>query len=139
MNGGFDLLVYCDGGSRGNPGPSAIGFVVCSGEGEILCRHGECIGTGTNNQAEYMALIRALECALTHSRGKVHCFLDSELLVKQLNGEYRVRSSNLRQLFLRVKGLEKEFEAVKYTYLPRNTGLLSVADGLVNEALNQAK
>ena len=136
MANGSDLLIYSDGGSRGNPGPSAIGFLVCDGKGKVLTRHGEYVGIHTNNQSEYMALIRALENALTYSHGRVHCFLDSELVVKQLNGEYEVRDSNLHTLLLKVKGLEKKFGSVKYSYVPRNIGKLSIADGLVNKALD---
>jgi ribonuclease HI len=136
MTDDFDLLIYSDGGSRGNPGPSAIGFVLCDSKGKVLTRHGEYIGTHTNNQSEYLALIKALESALTYSRGRVHCFLDSELVVKQLNGEYEVRDSNLHKLFLEVKGLEKKFGSVKYSYVSRNTGELSTADGLVNKTLD---
>ncbi|WXG41489.1 MAG: ribonuclease HI family protein [Candidatus Freyarchaeum deiterrae] len=136
MTDGYDLLVYSDGGSRGNPGPSAIGFVVCDGKGKVLTSYGEYVGTHTNNQSEYLALIKALEQAITHSKGRVHCFLDSELVVKQLNGEYEVRDSDLNTLFSKVKGLEKKFKSVKYSHAPRNTGKLSVADGLVNKALD---
>ncbi len=133
---GYDLLIYSDGGSRGNPGPSAIGFVVCDGEDKVLMSHGKYIGIHTNNQSEYLALIEALERALTYSRGRIHCFLDSELIVKQLNGEYEVRDSGLQKLFLEVKRLEKKFESVKYSYVPRNTGKHLIADRLVNKTLD---
>ncbi|MBS7249778.1 MAG: ribonuclease HI family protein [Candidatus Freyarchaeota archaeon] len=136
MSNGYDLLIYSDGGSRGNPGPSAIGFVVCDGKGKVLTRHGKYIGIHTNNQSEYLALIEALEHALTYSRCRINCFLDSELVVKQLNGEYEVRDSDLQKLFLKVKMLEKKFESVKYSYVPRNTGKHSIADRLVNKALD---
>ncbi len=136
MASGFDLLVYSDGGSRGNPGPSAIGFLICDSKDEVLYSFGEYVGIHTNNQAEYLALIRALERSLTYSKGEIHCFLDSELVVKQLNGKYQVLDSVLRSLFLKVKNLEKKFESVKYSYLPRNTGKLFKADGLVNRALD---
>lgn len=136
MTNGFDLLIYSDGGSRGNPGPSAIGFVVCDGNDKVLTSQGKYIGIHTNNQSEYLALIKALEHALTYSQGRVHCFLDSELVVKQLNGEYEVRDSDLRKLFLEVRRLEKKFKSVKYSHAPRNTGKLSVADQLVNKTLD---
>jgi ribonuclease HI len=136
MSDGYDLLIYSDGGSRGNPGPSAIGLVMCDGKDRVLASQGKYIGIHTNNQSEYLALIEALERALNYSKGRIHCFLDSELVVKQLNGEYEVRDSNLRKLFLEVKRLEKKFEVVKYSYVPRNTGKLSIADRLVNKTLD---
>lgn len=136
MTNGLDLLIYSDGGSRGNPGPSAIGFLICNSKGEVLLSHGEYIGIHTNNQAEYLALISALEHVRTYSRGKIHCFLDSELVVKQLNGEYKVRDSNLRSLFSKLKSLEKNFEGLKYSHVPRNTGKLLVVDRLVNKTLD---
>jgi ribonuclease HI len=136
LSTGYDLLIYSDGGSRGNPGPSAIGFVLCDGKDKVLTSHGKYVGIHTNNQSEYLALIEALEHALTYSRGKIHCFLDSELVVKQLNGEYEVRDSDLQKLFLEVKNLEKKFESVSYSYVPRNTGKHSIADRLVNKTLD---
>jgi ribonuclease HI len=136
MTNGFDLSIYSDGGSRGNPGPSAIGFVVCDSKGKILTSQGKYIGIRTNNQSEYLALTEALEHALNYSQGRVHCFLDSELVVKQLNGDYGVRDRDLRKLFLEVKRLEKKFKSVKYSYAPRNTGKLSIADELVNKTLD---
>lgn len=139
MSNGYDLLIYSDGGSRGNPGPSAIGFVVCDGEDKVLTSQGNYIGIHTNNQSEYLALTEALKHALTYSKGRIHCFLDSELVVRQLNGEYEVRDSDLRKLFLEVKRLEKKFESVKYSYVPRNTGKLSIADKLVNKTLDSKK
>lgn len=139
MTDGFDLLIYSDGGSRGNPGPSAIGFVICDGEDGILMSQGKYIGIHTNNQSEYLALIEALKHAITYSKGRIRCFLDSELVVKQLNGEYEVRDSALRKLFLEVKRLEEMFESVTYSYVPRNTGKLSIADRLVNKTLDMEK
>ncbi|MEM2136015.1 MAG: ribonuclease HI family protein [Candidatus Jordarchaeaceae archaeon] len=136
MSNGYDLLIYSDGGSRGNPGPSAIGFVLCDGKGKVLTSYGKYIGIRTNNQSEYLALIEALEHALAYSKGRIHCFLDSDLVVKQLNGKYEVRDSGLQKLFLKVKSLEKKFESVKYSYVPRNTGKHSIADMLVNKTLD---
>lgn len=136
MKNGFDILVYSDGGSRGNPGPSAIGFLICDGKGNVLFSYGEYVGICTNNQAEYLALNKALEHAHRYSRGKIRCFLDSELVVKQLNGEYKVLNKSLMNLFLKVKSLEKKFQEVKYSYVPRNTSKLSLADALVNKTLN---
>nr|MDO8081882.1 ribonuclease HI family protein [Candidatus Freyarchaeota archaeon] len=136
MANGSDLLIYSDGGSRGNPGPSAIGFVVCDGKGKVLTSQGKYIGIHTNNQSEYLALTKALEHALTYSQVRIHCFLDSELVVKQLNGEYEVRDNDLHKLFLKIKSLEKKFKSVKYSYAPRNTDKLAIADELVNKTLD---
>ncbi len=130
-----ELFVYTDGGSRGNPGPSAIGVIICDEEGMILLRHSEYIGEATNNKAEYTALVRALELATKLSSGRVHCYLDSELVVKQMNQEYRVKNPHLKSLYLRTRDLEGRFIEVVYSRLPRASRMIKEVDDLVNMTL----
>ncbi len=129
------IYLNTDGGARGNPGPAAIGFVIRDEEGKVLKSGGEYIGKTTNNFAEYKALIKGLTEALELGKS-VSCSLDSELLVKQLNGEYKVKDPNLKDLFSRVQLLTKNFDQVKFSYVPRNKNKL--ADKIVNEVLDAA-
>lgn len=126
--------LYVDGASRGNPGPSAIGVVIEAEYGYVIDMWGDYIGIATNNVAEYMALIRGMEKLLELKIREVKIFSDSELLVKQLNGEYRVKDKKLRKLFVRVKELEKEFNTILYQHIPRDRN--TRADSLANMALN---
>jgi len=130
--------VYIDGASRGNPGPSGIGVVVLDEEGRVLREHHEFLGSSyTNNQAEYVALIRALEiCSTIFPKGVIHVFSDSELLVNQLTGRYKVRSQNLKELFKGVKQREKSFSEVYYHHVSRE--LNKRADELANKAIDEA-
>src|SRR3989338_4766047 len=106
------IYTNSDGGARGNPGPSAIGVIVRR-DGEILTKYSQMIGKYvTNNIAEYEALIKALELSLNHDK-EATCFLDSELIVKQLLGEYRVRDPRLLKLFLKVQKLQENFKKIK--------------------------
>ena len=131
-----NLHVYTDGGSRGNPGSSAIGVVLIDENENMIHTHKECIGDGTNNQAEYTALIKALELAAGHCRRKINCFSDSELMVRQLNGLYRIKDKKLRNLFYKVKDRETAFEEVIYNHKRRENKFIKVADELVNSALD---
>lgn len=131
-----DVLIYSDGGARGNPGPSGIGVVVCSDKGSILYEHQEFTGVKTNNQAEYTALIKALEIARDYKAKNVKCYMDSELLVKQLNGEYKVRNPVLRGLFQKARTLEKGFKGITYNHVPRTNEKIQIADRLVNMAID---
>jgi len=131
------LRLYIDGGARGNPGPAAIGIVVCDEDDRILEEYKEYVGKGTNNQAEYKALLRGLEIAGRRSRNRVTCISDSELLVLQMTGVYTVRNLGLRELFSRVKQEESVFVEVRYVHMPRMTGHLARADELVNEKLDE--
>lgn len=130
------LFIYTDGASRGNPGPSAVAFLIFSDQ-KLLFSHKENIGKSTNNVAEYTALIKALEKASGLSRGEVACFSDSQLMVSQLNGSYKVRKPHLKPLFEKVKALEKGFEKVAYKHLNRTDPTISKADSMVNEALDK--
>lgn len=132
------LRVYSDGASRGNPGPSTIAFTVVGEDGKILKRYSECVGVRTNNQAEYDALISALEFASGLSSQEVVCYMDSELVVKQLNGGYRVRSSKLETLWLKVHELKQKFQEISFIRVPRTDVYIQVVDRLANQALDRA-
>ena len=133
------LRIYTDGGARNNPGPGAIGALICNEDDEELIRHEDCIGNATNNIAEYCALIAGLEIALTLNPTDVQCFLDSELIVKQLQGVYRVKNEHMQTLYQEVKQKETNFKNISYTYLPRNHAKMKIADALVNHALDAEK
>lgn len=130
------LYVYSDGGSRGNPGPAAIGIAFFDENKNRIAEYKECIGECTNNQAEYKALIKALELATAHCRKKILCFLDSELVVRHLNGMYRIKNEELRRLFYILKDRERAFDEVVYNHVKRNNKLIQYADKLVNDALD---
>ncbi len=132
------VAVYTDGGARGNPGPAAIGVVLCDADDRVLREHREYIGEATNNEAEYRALIRGLKLAARHTRGEVRCVSDSQLLVRQMVGEYRVRDEGLRELHDIARAEAAAFERVSFEHRPRLTGRLARADELVNEALDRA-
>ncbi len=130
------LHVYTDGGSRGNPGPAAIGIALFNENKERIAEHKECIGDCTNNQAEYKALIKALELATAHCRKTIMCFLDSELVVRQLSGAYKIKNEELRKLFYLLKEREIAFEKVVYNHTKRENPFIQYADKLVNNALD---
>ena len=123
-----------DGGSRGNPGPAAYGYVLEAEDGTVLAAHGATIGVATNNVAEYRALIAGLERALELAVGEVEVISDSELLVKQMRGEYKVKNEALRDLVVQATRLAREIGKVTYTAVRREHNEL--ADRLVNEALD---
>jgi ribonuclease HI len=126
--------LYTDGGSRGNPGPAAYGYVLEADDGTVLAAHGERIGVATNNVAEYSALIAGLEKALELAVPEVEVISDSELLVKQMQGEYRVKNEALQKLFAEASRLAGRLGKVSYRAVRREHNEL--ADSLVNEALD---
>jgi probable phosphoglycerate mutase len=123
-----------DGGSRGNPGPAAYGYVLESEDGHVLDARGEAIGTATNNVAEYRGLLAGLESALERGVGELEVVSDSELLVKQMRGEYKVKNETLRALQREAAELAARLDRVTYTAVRRAHNEL--ADSLVNEALD---
>jgi len=135
------IRTYSDGGARGNPGPSAIGVVVCSAGAKeaLLFEHQDVIGDATNNIAEYCALIAALALAKELGANEVESYLDSELVVRQLGGIYKVKTSHIRQLITEVRQMEKQFKKVSYHHVPRTHARLQQADKLVNQALDAAR
>jgi ribonuclease HI len=128
--------LYTDGGSRGNPGPAAAAYVLETDDGTVLEARGEVIGVATNNVAEYRALVAGLAKALERGLDEVEVVSDSELLVKQMNGEYRVKNAALIELSLQAAHLAREIGRVRYRAVRRNENEL--ADSLVNEALDAA-
>ena len=126
-----------DGGARGNPGPAAYGYVLEAQDGTVLAAHGEAIGTATNNVAEYSALIAGLEKAIELALDRVEVVSDSELMVKQMRGEYKVKNKALLDLSLKAARLASVVGDVRYTAVRRDQNEL--ADRLVNEALDAAK
>jgi len=123
-----------DGGARGNPGPAAYGYVIEAEDGTVLAARGEAIGVATNNVAEYRALIAGLEQAVELDASEVVVVSDSELLVKQMRGEYRVKNEALRALSAEAGRLARRLGRVEYTHVRRHHN--EVADRLVNDALD---
>ncbi len=126
--------LYTDGGARGNPGPAGIGFVL-SGVGSAPILYKEYIGNGTNNQAEYRALLSGIARAKKEGVQDLVCYLDSELVVKQVRGEYRVKNEELKILLGEIKKLLPVFASISFHHVPRNKN--KIADKLVNEALDE--
>ena len=123
-----------DGGARGNPGPAAYGYVLETEDGPVLDQRGQTIGVATNNVAEYRALLAGLEAALARGVNELDVVSDSELLVKQMRGEYRVKNEALRSLHTEATRLARELGSVSYRAVRREHNEL--ADRLVNDALD---
>lgn len=128
--------LFTDGGARGNPGPAAYGYVIETEDGHVLAAHGEAIGLATNNVAEYRALVAGLEKAAELGVDDLEVVSDSELLVKQMRGEYKVKNETLRDLNEEAESLARRVRRVRYTAVRREHNEL--ADQLVNEALDAA-
>ena len=128
--------LYTDGGSRGNPGPAAFAYVLEAGDGTVLAAHGETIGVATNNVAEYRGLVAGLAKAVELAVPDIEVVSDSELLVKQMLGEYKVKNEALRELSLEATRLARKLDNVDYRHVRRAHNEL--ADRLVNEALDAA-
>ena len=131
------LKVYSDGASRGNPGDSAIAFIILSEDEEVVKRFSKYLGIRTNNQAEYEALISALESASKLNSQEIVCYMDSELVVKHLNGEWQVRNPKLRILWRRVHGLTHNFLKTSFKHVPRTDKYIKMVDKLANQTLNR--
>jgi ribonuclease HI len=129
------IIIYTDGGARGNPGPSGIGVVIYNEDKELIEEHSDFLGIATNNQAEYKAVILALKKAHLLGAEEIHFFLDSELVVKQLRGEYKVKNQDLASLFLEIHNLSLNFKKILYTHVRRE--LNKEADRLANEAMDR--
>lgn len=134
-DGGGRAHVYFDGACRGNPGPAAVGYVIVSGDG-IVAEGGETIGRTTNNQAEYEALIRALEAADRYGFEEVEVRGDSQLIVKQVKGAWKTNDPELRERRVRVRELLERFDDWSLSHVPREIN--DRADELANEALDNA-
>jgi ribonuclease HI len=129
--------INIDGGSRGNPGPAAYGVIIRDGSGEIVAKLKKYIGRMTNNVAEYYGLIAALDYAESHSVKTIRIESDSELLVKQMRGQYKVKSEDLRPLFERALKMSKAFESFRIEHVYREQN--READALANEALDETE
>ncbi len=129
------LIIYTDGGARGNPGPAAAGIVIKDEHHKILAEFGHYLGETTNNQAEYRALVLALEKAKDLNGTEVQCFADSELMVKQLNHQYKVRDADLAPLFLKAWNLSTAFKKISFHHIPRERN--KEADKIVNDTLDK--
>ncbi|MDY0088319.1 MAG: ribonuclease HI family protein [Coriobacteriia bacterium] len=127
-------VLHTDGGSRGNPGPAGSGFVLRDAAGTIVCTSGHYLGEATNNQAEYDGLVRGLEAALAHGCRRLRVRMDSELIVKQMSGRYRVKNAGLKVFFLRASELVRRFEDVRFTHVFREEN--AEADALANQAMD---
>jgi ribonuclease HI len=130
------LRIYSDGASRGNPGPAAIAIKILDENGKVLKKASKYLGRRTNNEAEYEALATALEFASDFTDGEVQCFLDSELVAKQLNGEYRVKSPRLEGLWLKVRKLQQHFHKVTFNHVPRTDENVEEVDNMANHVLD---
>lgn len=134
------IIIHCDGGSRGNPGPAAIGVIFSNEKGKVIKEYAEKIGRATNNEAEYESVIFALQKAKLLFGGKkiktmsVEIRTDSEFVAKQMNGKYKILDRRIEQLFLKVWNLKIDFGEVKIIHIPR--GENTETDRLVNKALN---
>lgn len=129
--------IWTDGGARINPGPAAIGVIIKEEKGKLIQKEGRFLGRTTNNQAEYQAVIEGLRMARHLGTDEIEVFLDSQLVVRQLQGEYRVKDKTLQALLLQAKNLVKTFKKVKFTHIGREEN--READKLVREVLKSHK
>lgn len=129
------IIINTDGAARGNPGPAGVGAVITTGEGDLIDEAFEYIGEATNNVAEYQALIVGLKKAMAYRDKSVRVYLDSELLVKQLSGAYKVKNSGLKPLFTAAKDLLNLYPRIEIRHVPRERN--KDADRLANEAIDR--
>lgn len=129
------LIIHTDGGARGNPGPAGIGVVICNEEKKVVAEISRYIGETTNNQAEYRALLAAIEKAKDFDAEEIVFYLDSELVVKQLNREYKVKNQELAPLFVKIYNATLGFKKVTFHHIPREKN--KEADKLANEAMDR--
>ena len=132
------IYINCDGASRGNPGRAAIGIQI-KGEDKktVLKQYSEYVGKATNNVSEYLAVLKSLDLAKRFTNQNVFVYSDSELLVRQLNGEYQVKNKDLKELFNQVQKLKNSFQKVVFTHVRREYNVM--ADQLANDALDKHK
>ncbi|MBX4187736.1 MAG: ribonuclease HI family protein [Candidatus Doudnabacteria bacterium] len=129
------LILHTDGGARGNPGPAGIGVVIADDKGKVIKLIKEYVGEGTNNQAEYKALLKGLKEASAMNAEEVICNMDSELVVKQLTGLYKIKEPGLQVLASEVLSLTGKFKQIKFHHVRREKNV--EADKLVNEVLDE--
>jgi len=128
------IQLYTDGGARGNPGPAACAFLIFK-DGNKVYHEGKKLGMATNNVAEYTAVIEGLRKAAEFDY-EVEVFSDSELVIRQLNGEYKIKQPHLKELSYKLREAESRFKTVRYNHRPREDPMQKLADRLVNEALD---
>ena len=131
------IKIYTDGGARGNPGPAGVGVVVYDVDDNIIDTKSEYIGEATNNQAEYRAVVVAMELISKYEVDEINFFLDSELVVKQLNREYKVKNKGLAPLFVKIYNNTFKYKKVTFTHVRREFN--KEADKLANIAMDKAK
>lgn len=131
------LIVYSDGGARGNPGPSAYAIVVCDADREIIYERSEYIGINTNNVAEYRGLIAGIGKAIDLDADEVEFIMDSELVIKQMRGEYKVKAPQLLNLYHDARSLVSSIKKVKFTHVKRADKMITRADALLNEEMDR--
>ena len=129
-----EVSLYTDGGCRGNPGPGAIGILICDTASTVLHEHAERIGQTTNNRAEYTALIKGLDLCAHYTRGRVWCFSDSEIVIKQVTGMYRLKNEALRSFFDEVIRRVHGFQKVVFQHVRRENPMIVRADRILNDA-----
>ena len=130
----IELVLYTDGASRGNPGPAGAGALIVDREGTTVAEKAVYLGEATNNQAEYRALLIGLQEAVELAPARLTVRMDAELIVKQLNGEYRVRNRDLLPLYGRVRDLVQRFTEIRFVHVPREEN--THADRLANQAID---
>lgn len=128
------LFIHTDGGSRGNPGPGAIGIAVLNDQKKLIKEIGKFIGKSTNNEAEYKAVVEGLKTCMGIGGKDLKFFIDSLLVVSQLNGKFKIKEPRMKKFYLEIKELEKNFESVVYCHVPREKNYM--ADKIVNEVLD---
>ncbi len=131
------LIIFSDGGARGNPGPAGAGAIIYNENKDVVAEVSNFLGVTTNNQAEYQALILALRKAVSLGASEIACYLDSELVVCQLNREYKVKNKDLAPLFLQVYNLSLSFKKITFHHIPREQN--KEADRLANEAMDRGR
>ena len=131
------IVAYIDGGARGNPGPAGYGVSIQSSDGNVVAELHGALGIATNNVAEYNGLLAALQWAIDHNAGRVHIRADSELLVRQMRGEYKVRNAGLQPLYVRARLLVAELDDVRFEHVRRE--LNTEADRLSNLGMDEAE
>ena len=129
------IIIYSDGGARGNPGPAGIGAVLYDSEKNIIAEISEYIGETTNNQSEYKAMLAGIEKAKELGAENLRCYLDSELVVKQMKREYKVKNKDLAPLFVKAYNLSMGFKTIEFIHVRREKN--KVADGLANLAMDK--
>ncbi|MFN3301432.1 MAG: ribonuclease HI family protein [Patescibacteria group bacterium] len=129
------FIIYTDGGARGNPGPAAIGIIIYDENRNLIKKYSKFIGETTNNQAEYEAVIQALKEAKQLMAEEIDCYLDSKLLVGQLNRKFKIKDQELSKAFIKIWNLSQSFKKINFFYIPREKN--KEADALVNLAIDK--